>query len=135
MMVNGSEEEYEIEDELQSTRKDEPTFEDLCGDSTFLEQDSTCSVTEMGNWGLLDGHVLARVFHFLRSDMKSLAFASLTCKHWRAAVRFYKGITRQVDMSSVGPNCTDSVVWNIMVCSWLFKICKYDFIFPFTPQV
>ncbi|EOX99202.1 hypothetical protein QUC31_014751 [Theobroma cacao] len=114
MMVNGSEEEYEIEDELQSTRKDEPTFEDLCGDSTFLEQDSTCSVTEMGNWGLLDGHVLARVFHFLRSDMKSLAFASLTCKHWRAAVRFYKGITRHVDMSSVGPNCTDSVVWNIM---------------------
>ncbi|XWS68524.1 hypothetical protein CRYUN_Cryun04dG0097900 [Craigia yunnanensis] len=114
MMINGSEEEYEIEDELQSIRKDEPAFEDLCGDASFHEQESAYSFTEMGNWGLLDGHVLARVFHFLRSDMKSLAFASLTCNHWRSAVRFYKGITRQVDLSSLGPNCTDSVVWNIM---------------------
>ncbi|XVE92871.1 hypothetical protein REPUB_Repub01dG0140900 [Reevesia pubescens] len=114
MMVNGTEEEYDIEDELQSTGKDEPPFEDLCGDVTFHELESTCSITDMGNWGLLDGHVLARVFHFLRSDMKSLAFASLTCKHWRDAVRFYKGIARQVDLSSLGPNCSDSVVWNIM---------------------
>lgn len=116
MMVNGSEEEYDIEDELQSTAKDEPAFEDLCGDVTFQEQESACSVTEMGNWGLLDGHVLTRVFHFMRSDMKSLSFASLTCKHWRAAVRFYRGIARQVDLSSLGPNCSDSVLQNIMVC-------------------
>ncbi|XVF44484.1 hypothetical protein PTKIN_Ptkin02bG0126700 [Pterospermum kingtungense] len=114
MMINGSEEEYEIEDELQSIRKDEPAFEDLCGDVTFHEQENACSFTEMGNWGLLDGHVLARVFHFLRSDMKSLAFSSLTCKHWRAAVRFYKGIARQVDLSSLGPNCTDSLLWKFM---------------------
>ncbi|XP_022742735.1 histone-lysine N-methyltransferase ATXR3-like isoform X2 [Durio zibethinus] len=114
MMINGREEEYDIEDELQSTRKDEPAFEDLCGDAAFHEQEGVCSVTEMGNWGLLDGHVLARVFHFLRSDMKSLAFGSLTCKHWRAAVRFYKGIGRQVDLSSLGPKCSDSVLRNIM---------------------
>jgi len=63
----------------------------------------------------LDGHVLARVFHFLRSDIKSLAFVSLTCKHWRAAVGFYKDISRQIDLSSLGPNCTDSILLNIMV--------------------
>ncbi|XVE49782.1 hypothetical protein DITRI_Ditri01bG0109500 [Diplodiscus trichospermus] len=113
MMINGSEEEYEIEDELLSI-KDEPAFEDLCGDASFDEQESACSITEMGNWGLLDGHVLARVFHFLKSDLKSLAFSSLTCQHWRAAVSFYKGVARQVDLSSLGPNCTDSVAWSIM---------------------
>ena len=90
MMINGSEEEYKIEDELQSIRKDELAFEDLCGDATFHEQEIVCSVTKMGNWGLLGGHVLARVFHFLRSDMHSLAFVSLTCNHWRSTVRFYK---------------------------------------------
>ncbi|KAH1098656.1 hypothetical protein J1N35_015577 [Gossypium stocksii] len=116
MMINGSEEEYDIEDELQSIRKDDFAFEDLCGDVTFHEQESACSVTDMGNWGLLDGHVLARVFHFLRSDMKSLVFASLTCKHWRAAVRFYKGIARQVDLSSLGPNCSDSIAQRILNC-------------------
>ncbi|XVF01838.1 hypothetical protein REPUB_Repub04eG0123500 [Reevesia pubescens] len=114
MIINGSEEEYDIEDELQSTRKDGPAFEDLCGDATFHEQESACSFTDMGNWGLLDGHVLARVFHFLRTDMKSLTFASLTCKHWRAAFSFYKGIARQVDLSSLGPNCRDSVVQNVL---------------------
>ncbi|OMO60222.1 hypothetical protein CCACVL1_24326, partial [Corchorus capsularis] len=114
MMINGNEEEYDIDDELQLSRKNEHKFEDLCGDTTFQEQESACSLTEMGNWGLLDGNVLARVFHFLRSDTKSLAFASLTCKHWRSAVRFYKGITRQVDLSSFGPTCTDSLLWNVM---------------------
>ncbi|KAK8562561.1 hypothetical protein V6N13_018858 [Hibiscus sabdariffa] len=116
IIVNGSEEEYDVEDELQSIGKGEPAFEDLCGDATFHDQESACSVTEMGSWGLLDGHMLARVFHFLRSDMKSLAFASLTCKHWRAAVRFYKGIARQVDLSSLGPSCSDSIVQKIMNC-------------------
>ncbi|KAE8686536.1 Histone-lysine N-methyltransferase ATXR3 [Hibiscus syriacus] len=116
IMVNGCEEEYDIEDELQSLQKGEPAFEDLCSDVTFHEEESACSVIEMGSWGLLDGHVLARVFHSLRSDMKSLAFASLTCKHWRAAVRFYKGIVRQVDLSSLGPSCSDSIVQKIMNC-------------------
>jgi hypothetical protein len=69
----------------------------------------------MGSWGLLDGHVLARVFHFLRLDMKSLAFVSLTCKHWRAAVGFYKDMSKQIDLSSLGPNCTDSILLNVMV--------------------
>ncbi|GMI74776.1 SET domain protein 2 [Hibiscus trionum] len=116
IMVNGYEEEYDIEDELQSLRKGEPAFEDLCGDAIFHEEENACPVTEMGSWGLLDGHVLARVFHFLRSDVKSLAFASLTCKYWRTAVRFYKGIARQVDLSSLGPSCSDSIMQKIMNC-------------------
>lgn len=76
----------------------------------------------IGGWGVLDGHVLARVFHFLRADMKSLAFASLTCKHWRAAVGFYRDISRQIDLSYLGPNCTDPIFLNIMVCfSFVFN--------------
>ncbi|XP_031254562.1 histone-lysine N-methyltransferase ATXR3 isoform X2 [Pistacia vera] len=112
LLVDESEEDDEMED--VRTIQDESTFEDLCGDASFLGEERAGSETESGSWGLLDGHMLARVFHFLRSDMKSLTIASLTCKHWRTAVRFYKDISRQVDLSSVGPNCTDSAIWNIL---------------------
>lgn len=101
--------------EEDTLHKVETTFEQLCGDTNFHREESMCSEIEAGSWGLLDGHMLARVFHFLRSDMKSLVFASLTCKHWRAAVSFYKGISIQVDLSSVGLNCTDLMVRSIMV--------------------
>lgn len=114
LLVDESEEDDEMEEDVR-TIQDESTFEDLCGDASFHGEESAGSETESGSWGLLDGHMLARVFHFLRSDMKSLTISSLTCKHWRAAVRFYKDISRQVDLSSVGPNCTDSAVWNIVV--------------------
>ncbi|GAV88419.1 SET domain-containing protein [Cephalotus follicularis] len=114
MLLDGSEEDYEMEEEMQTVQKDETTFEDLRGDASFHAEGGRCSETDSGNWGLLDGHMLARVFHFLRSDLKSLGLAALTCKHWRAAVSFYKDISRQVDLSSLGPNCTDSVIWNIM---------------------
>ncbi|KAJ6289334.1 hypothetical protein OIU76_025196 [Salix suchowensis] len=98
----------------ETSHKVQTTFEQLCGDSNFYREESMCSEIEAGSWGLLDGHTLARIFHFLKSDLKSLVFASLTCKHWRAAVSFYKGISIQVDLSSVGPNCTDLMVRNIM---------------------
>lgn len=110
-----SEDDYEIDDDVQTVQKEESTFDDLCGDSSFYSEESLSSDSEMGSWGLLNGHVLARVFHFLGSDVKSLAIASLTCKHWRAAVRFYKDISRQIDLSCLGPNCTDSIFLNIMV--------------------
>ncbi|XP_015882645.3 histone-lysine N-methyltransferase ATXR3 [Ziziphus jujuba] len=109
-----SEDDYEIDEDVQTIQKEESTFDDLCGDSSFYCEESLTSVSEIGSWGLLDGHVLARVFHFLRSDVKSLYIASLTCKHWRAAVRFYKDISRQIDLSCLGPNCTDSIFLNIM---------------------
>ncbi|CBI28983.3 unnamed protein product, partial [Vitis vinifera] len=113
-LVDGSEDDYEMEEDVLLVQKDESTFEDLCSDATFYQED--IALAEMGseNWGLLDGNVLARVFHFLRTDVKSLAFAALTCKHWRAAVRFYKGVSRQVDLSSVGSLCTDSTIWSMI---------------------
>ncbi|KAJ1394446.1 Leucine-rich repeat domain superfamily [Sesbania bispinosa] len=94
--------------------KDESTFEDLCGDATFPEEEIGITESDVGSWGLLDGQILARIFHFLRSDFKSLVFASLTCKHWRAAARFYKEVSIQVNLSSLGHSCTDTMLWNIM---------------------
>ncbi|KAI3780786.1 hypothetical protein L2E82_10777 [Cichorium intybus] len=109
---DGFDGDYELED-LSILEKDERNFEDLCGDATFCQEKSTDSVVENENWGLLDGQVLARVFHFLRTDIKSLVYANLTCKHWRSVVKFYKGICRQADLSSVS-NCMDSTLHNIM---------------------
>lgn len=121
MVFDESEDDYEVdEDLLHQHQKDEIAFEDLCGDATFHVEGGTS--LEVDSWGFLDGHILARVFHFLQSDLKSLSFASVTCKHWRAAVRFYKDISRQVDLSSLGPNCTNSTFLNIMV-SVISKAC------------
>lgn len=114
LMVGGSDDENEMEEEALTVKRDDISFEDLLGDATCDVEKISCSEAEMGNWGLLEGHLLSRVFHFMRSDLKSLVFASLTCKHWRAAARFYKGISRQVDLSSIGPNCSDSIVWNVV---------------------
>ncbi|KAG7022888.1 Histone-lysine N-methyltransferase ATXR3, partial [Cucurbita argyrosperma subsp. argyrosperma] len=113
VVFDESEDDYEVdEDLLHQHQKDEISFEDLCVDATFHGEGSTS--LEVESWGFLDGHILARIFHFLQSDLKSLSFASVTCKHWRAAVRFYKDISRQVDLSSLGPNCTNSTFLNIM---------------------
>ncbi|KAF2606952.1 hypothetical protein F2Q68_00044523 [Brassica cretica] len=65
-------------------QKDELAFEDLCGDATFHVEGSGSSRTAGIYWDLLDGHALAR------------------------------DISRQVDLSSLGPNCTDSRLWSIM---------------------
>ncbi|KGN43552.1 histone-lysine N-methyltransferase ATXR3 [Cucumis sativus] len=113
VLVDESDDDYEVdEDLLHHRQKDEIAFEDLCGDATFPGEESTS--LEVESWGFLDGHILARIFHFLQSDLKSLSFASVTCKHWRAAVRFYKDISKQVDLSSLGPNCTNSTFMNVM---------------------
>nr|XP_043614145.1 histone-lysine N-methyltransferase ATXR3 [Erigeron canadensis]XP_043614146.1 histone-lysine N-methyltransferase ATXR3 [Erigeron canadensis] len=107
--VNGD---YTLDD-ASALEKHEVPFEDLCSDATFFKDKSMGSVTENENWGQLDGQVLARVFHFLRTDLKSLVYANSTCKHWRSVVAFYKDISRQADLSSV-TNCTDSIIRNIM---------------------
>ncbi|XP_071726293.1 histone-lysine N-methyltransferase ATXR3-like isoform X2 [Rutidosis leptorrhynchoides] len=104
---------YELEDDISTLEKNEISFDDLCGDTTFCKESSTCSVAENESWGPLNGHVLARVFHFLRTDLKSLVYANLTCKHWRSVMSFYKDISRQADLSSVS-NCIDSMMQNIM---------------------
>ncbi|KAL2981404.1 hypothetical protein AAZX31_13G287400 [Glycine max] len=114
MLVDDSEDDIDLEDGDVNIEKDESTFEDLCGDATFPEEEIGITDTDLGSWSNLDGHVLARVFHFLKSDLKSLVFASMTCKHWRAAVRFYKEVSIQVNLSSLGHSCTDTMLWNIL---------------------
>ncbi|KAK7324764.1 hypothetical protein VNO77_28596 [Canavalia gladiata] len=112
MLIGDSEEDSDLEDGDVTIEKDESTFEDLCGDAPFPEE---IDITEdVGTGGKLDGRLLARIFHFLRSDLRSLVSASLTCKHWRAAVRFYKEVSIQVNLSSLGHSCTDTMLWNIL---------------------
>lgn len=126
-MGHGIDGDFELEDDISTLEKNEISFEDLCGDAIFCKESSVSSVVENESWGLLDGQVLARVFHFLRTDIKSLVYANLTCKHWRSAVTFYKDISRQADLSSVS-NCTDSMMQNIMVsCSFLRLLIVFPF--------
>lgn len=124
-MAGESGENSEVED-AQVFQKDELTFEDLCGDATFHVEGSESSGTVGIYWDLLDGRALARVFHLLRHDVKSLAFASMTCRHWKATVNSYKDISRQVDLSSLGPDCTDSRLWSIMVNTLSFPFTEFE---------
>ncbi|XP_042477330.1 histone-lysine N-methyltransferase ATXR3-like isoform X2 [Macadamia integrifolia] len=112
MAVNESEEDDEVEDLIK--RKDDCSFEDFCGGTIFGEGNDASPEVESESWGLLNCNILARVFHFLRADLKSLAFSAATCKRWNAAARFYRDISRQIDFSSAGPKCTDSMFVSIM---------------------
>ncbi|XP_019167719.1 PREDICTED: histone-lysine N-methyltransferase ATXR3 [Ipomoea nil] len=112
--IDGSEDEYELDDDILTIKGDECPFEDLCGNATFNKDTSTESQLERQSWGLLDGHVLARVFHFLKADIRSLVYAASACKHWRSVVKFYKDISKQVDLSSVSPHCSDSMISSVM---------------------
>ncbi|XP_010267835.1 PREDICTED: histone-lysine N-methyltransferase ATXR3-like isoform X2 [Nelumbo nucifera] len=113
LLIDEIEEECEMEEDLLTSQKDDYSFEELCGDATF-DEENTASPETGESWGLLSRKVLARVFHFLRADMKALAFSAATCKCWNTVVKFYKGISKKVDLSSIGPNCTDSMFQNIM---------------------
>lgn len=115
-MVEESDEEDEMEGIMQTIPRGEPPFEDLCHDANFSPEEIASSEHIAGSWGLLDGRLLARAFYYLRSDIKSLTVASLTCKYWRAVARLYRNVTRQIDLSSLGPSCTDFVLRSIMVC-------------------
>ncbi|XP_077243423.1 histone-lysine N-methyltransferase ATXR3-like isoform X2 [Tasmannia lanceolata] len=112
LLFDESEEEYEMDEDLHTIQKND--FDELCGEATIGEENSMRPQTETESWGLLNGHILARVFHFLKTDLKSLAFSAATCKCWNTALKFYRDISRQVDFSSAGPNCNDSMFWNIM---------------------
>ncbi|KAL9322543.1 hypothetical protein ACSQ67_010596 [Phaseolus vulgaris] len=114
MLVDDSDEDSDLEDGDFTIEKDESSFEDLCGDATLPEDEIGVTDSQMGSWDNLDGRVLARIFHFLKSDLKSLVFASMTCKRWRASVRFYKEMSIQVNLSSLGHSCTDTMLWNIL---------------------
>ncbi|PIA58437.1 hypothetical protein AQUCO_00500399v1 [Aquilegia coerulea] len=119
-----SEDDHDLEGHLQRVQMDDFLFDDICGDATFVQEKSTGSETNTESWGLLNGYLLARVFHFLRADMKSLAFSAATCRHWSEAVKFYRDITKQVDLSNSGPDCTDSMFRKIMHCYNNLKIAS-----------
>ncbi|KAL8153058.1 hypothetical protein V2J09_010818 [Rumex salicifolius] len=112
LTVDLSNEDCVMEDNSSSIQDDESAFEDLCGDATFPQKVSDYS--ECGGWGKLDGNILARIFHFLRADMKSLVVAASTCQQWRDAAYFYQDVSRIVDLSSVGIDCTDRLIRSIM---------------------
>ena len=100
-------------EDILASKKDDCCFEDLFHESALLEENTTIAETE--SWGLLNGHVLARIFHFLRADMKSLISSAATCRRWNTAAKYYRNTCRFVDLSSIGPQCTDSVFLGIMV--------------------
>nr|XP_017257593.1 PREDICTED: histone-lysine N-methyltransferase ATXR3 isoform X3 [Daucus carota subsp. sativus] len=114
LLLDESEENYETEEDILAVQNDEFLFEDLCKDVTFPKEDKAGTKNEVGCWGLLEGLVLARVFHFLRDDLKSLVHAESTCKHWRCVSKLYKNLCVQADLSCVAPSCTDSVICSIL---------------------
>ncbi|XP_030546348.1 histone-lysine N-methyltransferase ATXR3 [Rhodamnia argentea] len=114
LSIDETEEESENEEVAERIQWDDISFEDLCIGNAFNWEEIFPPENKLGSWGLLDGHVLARIFHFLRADMTSLAIASSTCKHWNAAVRFYRDISQQVNLSTLGHRCTDSIIWRVL---------------------
>ncbi|XP_068669494.1 histone-lysine N-methyltransferase ATXR3-like isoform X2 [Aristolochia californica] len=106
----------EVVEDLQTGLKRDLLFEDLCGEAVFDQENNldTNAQSETESWGLLNGLILARVFHCLRTDFKSLAFSAATCKSWNRAVKFYRGISRHVDFSPLGSQCTDTMFRNFM---------------------
>ncbi|KAL5976100.1 hypothetical protein ACLOJK_020430 [Asimina triloba] len=110
-----SDDDDEMEQEFPSSHGDS-SFDDLCGDNSCVQEIISTPETEMESWGLLNAHILGRVFHHLRMDLKALATSAATCKCWNKAVKFYRDISKRVDFSSIGPNCTDSMFQNIMSC-------------------
>ncbi|KAL5731042.1 hypothetical protein ACHQM5_003804 [Ranunculus cassubicifolius] len=113
-LMGDSEDDYDLEGDVLRDLKDDCMFDDLCGDTTFSPEMDTRSDSKSDSWGLLNGTILARVFHFLRADMKSIVFSAATCRHWNAAAKFYRDISKQVDLSDMGPDCTDSMFRTVM---------------------
>lgn len=126
LRFDGSEDEYDMEDVL-TTLKDTWSFDDICHDANFSQEQTVDSEVEKGSWVELEGQVLARVFHFLRADVKSFYNVGLTCKRWRSVLSSYKNVSRQVDFSSIAPICNDAVLWNIMVI--YFRTCWSLFLY------
>ncbi|KAG0503619.1 hypothetical protein HPP92_003691 [Vanilla planifolia] len=98
-----------------SVPKNDCSFEELWTDSVFVDEHDKYNSAYDESWGFLSNHILARVFHFLKSDMNALTSSSVTCKRWNDAVKFYKSICRHVDLSAFGSNCSDNMFRSIMV--------------------
>ncbi|KAJ1698179.1 hypothetical protein LUZ63_006691 [Rhynchospora breviuscula] len=94
------------------TQMKESSFEELkCGAN--LEEESSAAATR-DNWDSLDQGLLARVFHYLKADIRSIQSSASTCKSWYDAAMLYKSMCQLVDLSSAGSKCNDMVFRAIM---------------------
>jgi hypothetical protein len=116
LLPDQSDEDIHLSNDILASRKEDLCFEELCARSSAVDDDSVNPSTENGSWGLLNGRVLARIFHFMRADVKSLISSAATCRSWNAAAKYYRDMCRFIDLSSVGALCTDSAFYDIMVC-------------------
>lgn len=114
LRIDGIEDDYEMDD-ISTSVMEEYSFDDICSDANFSGEEGVDAKTEIQSWNRLDGHLLARVFHFLRADMKSLASVGQTCRHWRSTLNCYRNVSRQVDLSSIALGCNDAIMLSILV--------------------
>lgn len=122
-MLSDQNEDSQVSDDILASQKEDICFEELCHGTDVIDDNSVDHGSENESWGLLNSRVLARIFHFLRKDVKSLISSAYTCKRWNAASKYYRSMCRFVDLSSVGHLCSDSVFHNIMVClTYLFEL-------------
>lgn len=115
--------------------EEEYSFDEISSDTNFNGEERAGANIGTGNWDGLNGQVLARIFHFLRADMKSLVNVGLTCRLWRSVLHCYQNISRKVDLSSIALSCNDAVMWSMMVnfistSFSMFSYCSYAFGFP-----
>lgn len=120
LLPDQSDEYTDMSEDILASQKDDCCFEDLFEGAAHVKESPLNSRTESESWGLLNEHVLARIFHFLRADVKSLISSAATCSWWNTAAKYYRSVCRFIDLSSLGPQCTDNVFHDIMVCSLIF---------------
>lgn len=123
-----------MDGDVLSLQNNNCEFDELRADILFRneDEDEIDPELERGSWDLLDGNLLARIFHFLGADVKSLFYSALTCKHWRSVVKYYKDISRQIDFCAIGPNCSDSIFLKIMVTVSCIACLYLYFLFSFS---
>ncbi|AQK50444.1 Histone-lysine N-methyltransferase ATXR3 [Zea mays] len=114
LLPDQSDENIHLSEDIIASRKEDICFEELCDGASSVDNDSVNPRAGNASWGLLNDHLLARIFHFMRADLKSLISSAATCKSWNAAAKYYRNMCRFIDLSSVGPLCTDSVFCDIM---------------------
>ncbi|AQK40850.1 Histone-lysine N-methyltransferase ATXR3, partial [Zea mays] len=114
LLPDQSDEDIHLSQDILASRKEDICFDELCDAEPSVDNDSLNPGAGNETWGLLNGHVLARIFHFMRADVKALISSAATCRSWNAAVKYYRNMCRFIDLSSVGPLCTDSVFCDIM---------------------
>ncbi|CAM6011530.1 unnamed protein product [Sphagnum balticum] len=66
------------------------------------------------SWAGLMSSLLMRIFCLLCGDPKSLAAAMSTCKSWKEYAKRIKESAECVDLSGLGPHCSDTVLKSLM---------------------